>query len=89
MTVANAIKICDFLIEAHIRNSKGIRETVKDWTSGPHDLGITIAEVHEDVAKCILEIKKNIQPNCKHPKKMRDKTADGQFYCMNCNLDLD
>lgn len=89
MTVAKAIKICDYLIEAHLKNSKNLREKVKDWTDPPHKTAILIAEVHEDVAKCILEIKKNIQPNCKHPKKMQDKTADGQLYCMNCNLDLD
>jgi len=33
-------------------------------------------------------VKRELIPNCKHPKKMRDKTTDGQVYCMNCNFDL-
>jgi len=85
--IGEAIEICDHLIEAHLRNSAGMRETVKDWDSGTKDLGILIAEVHEDVAKCIFAIKKNIQPNCKHPKKMRD-TCKGIEYCMECNSDI-
>ena len=89
MTILKAIKICDYLIESHIRNSSGIREKVKDWKEdNTKGLGIAIADCHEDVAKCILEIKKNIQPNCKHPKKMRDGKK-GQRYCMKCNLDFD
>lgn len=88
MTVKKAIKICDYLIEAHVRNSGNIREKVKDWDSNLKGLGIVIAEVHEDVAKCIFAIKKNLIPNCKHPKKMQDMTPGGQRYCMNCNSDL-
>lgn len=89
MTVANAIEICDILIESHLKNSKGIRELAKDWEAdSPKKMAITIAEVHEDVAKCILLIKENIQPNCKHPKKMRDGKK-GERYCMACNMDMD
>lgn len=88
MTVAKAIKICNFLIESHLKNSKRMRELVKDWIDTPKGLAITIAEVHEDVAKCLLLIKNNIEPKCKHPKKMRDGKK-GQRYCMNCNLDMD
>ena len=33
-------------------------------------------------------IRKELVPNCKHPKKMMDRTADGQWYCMNCNYDI-
>ena len=88
MTVKKAIKICDYLIKAHLKNSSNMREKVKDWDSELKGLGIVIAEVHEDVAKCIFAIEKNLQTKCKHPKKMRDK-AGGQVYCMNCNSDLD
>lgn len=89
MTVARAIKICDHLIGYHLKNSKGLRRLVKDWESdSPKKMAITIAEVHEDVAKCILLIKQNIKPICKHPKKMQDGIK-GHRYCMKCNLDLD
>lgn len=33
-------------------------------------------------------LKKEIAPNCKHPKKLRDVDPDGNPYCMGCNLDL-
>ena len=32
-------------------------------------------------------IRKELVPNCKHPKKMHD-TCQGQKYCMTCNMDL-
>ena len=87
--IGEAIKIRDMLMESHLRLSAGIREKTKYWEGeGPKSLAITIAETHEDVAKCLLAIKSRIQPNCKHPKKMRDKCA-GIEYCMNCNMDIE
>lgn len=88
--IKTAIKITDYLMEAHLRNSKGIRDLVKDWASDTKGLGISIASVHEDVAKCLFTIKKLLEekPNCKHPKKMQDTCAD-QLYCMNCNENLE
>lgn len=89
--IKTAIKITDYLIEAHIRNSNGIRDLVKGWNNdGQKSLGISIASVHEDVAKALLVVKKILEekPNCKHPKKMQD-TCKGQKYCMDCNEDLD
>ena len=89
--VRTAIKIIDYLIESHIRNSNGIRDLVRDWgDNGQKNLGISIASVHEDVAKALLVAKKYLEekPNCKHPKKMQD-TCKGKRYCMNCNKDLD
>ncbi len=45
-----------------------------------------------DMDKTILynleKIRSELVPNCKHPQKMRDRTPDGQWYCMSCNLDL-
>lgn len=88
MTVLKAIKICDYLIEAHLINAAGLRERVKTWGHETMGLAITIAEIHEDLAKSLLFIKKQIQPNCNHPKKMQD-VIKGKRYCMNCNMDLD
>lgn len=89
--IKTAISITDGLMHAHLKNSKGIKNLVKDWTTDSKDLGITIAEVHEDVAKCLFVIKKLLEekPKCKHPKKMRDRSPDGQWYCMNCNEDIE
>jgi len=88
MSVKIAIEIIDKLIEGHLRCSKSMREKTKDWTDQPGNLARAIAEVQEDIVKALIVIKKNIQPNCKHPKKMRDGKP-GERYCMNCNLDMD
>jgi hypothetical protein len=89
--IKTAIEITEILMHAHLKNSSGIKNLVKDWTSDSKDLGITIAEVHEDVAKCLFTIKKLLEekPKCKHPKKMKDRSPDGQWYCMNCNEDIE
>ncbi len=88
--IITAVEITEGLMQAHLKNSKGIKNLVKDWTSDTKNLGITIAEVHDDVAKCLFVIKKLLEekPKCKHPKKMRDRSPDGQWYCMNCNEDI-
>jgi len=60
------------------------------WKDSDNTYGVEKALMDSD--KTIIEnlelIRKELVPNCKHPKKMRDKTANGQQYCMNCNLDL-
>ena len=88
MSVKIAIEIIDQLIKGHLKCSKAMRENTKDWSDGPGDLARTIAEVQEDIVKSLIVIKMNIQPKCKHPKKMRDGKP-GKRYCMNCNLDMD
>lgn len=55
--IRKAIKITDALIKAHYKNAKGMEELVKDWTTSSKGLGLEIAAVHRDVAKC-LEILK-------------------------------
>jgi len=55
----------------------------------------TIHMIDELIGKCsettiifnLEQIKKELVPNCTHPKDMNDKCA-GQLYCMSCNLDL-
>ena len=68
--IKKAIKIADYLIEAHIRNAIGMEELVKDWTTGSKGLGLEIAAVHRDVAKCIELIKE-----CLEVKPKRSKIA--------------
>lgn len=66
--IKKAIKIADYLITAHIKNAAGMEELVKDWKTDTAGLGLEIAAVHRDVAKCIDELK-----NCliETPKKRR------------------
>lgn len=66
--IKRAIKIADYLIMAHIKNASGMEELVKNWSSDSKGLGLEIASVHRDVAKCIEELK-----NCliEKPKKRR------------------
>lgn len=89
MTVKNAIKICDSLVEHYTKHTAGIRDKVKDWDpDGVKSLALTFADTIDDIAACILVVKSQIQPKCKHPKKMRDGKK-GQRYCMGCNMDME
>jgi len=63
-----AIKITDELIKAHLKNSKGIRDLVNNWNSDTRGLGLAIASVHEDVAKCLIVIKKFLEEKPKNRK---------------------
>lgn len=36
----------------------------------------------------VEKVLSELVPDCKHPKNMRDRSPDGQWYCMACNLDL-
>ena len=55
--IIKAIKIADHLINAHIKNANGMEELVKNWSEESKGLGLEIASVHRDVAKCIGVIK--------------------------------
>ena len=62
----------------------------KQWKDSGNTYGVE--KILLDSDKRIIEnlefIRKELVPNCKHPKKMRGRTTNGQWYCMNCNLDL-
>jgi len=59
--ITKAIKIADFLIDAHIKHANDMEELVKDWSRGSKDLGLTIASVHREVALCIDMIKELLE----------------------------
>lgn len=87
MTVQKAIKIIDWWLE----HKKTTMETfLEKWKDSDDAYGVEKALMDSD--KTIIQnlelIRKELVPNCKHPKKMRDRTSDGQWYCMNCNLDM-
>jgi len=70
--ITKAIKIADYLIEAHIKNADGIEELVKNWTTDNTNttkgLGLEIASVHRDVASCIEIIKELLEQKPKEKK---------------------
>lgn len=87
MTIQKAIKIIDWWIE----HKKTTMKKFQDKWSNSND-AYEVEKLLLDSDMIAIEnlevIRKELVPNCKHPKKMRDKTSDGQSYCMNCNWDL-
>lgn len=91
MTVKKALKLLDFLIEYETKMHNGMSDPSKSWNIREDSfskLAKTLSDCHKDNIRVLTIIKKELIPHCKHPKKMRDKTADGQRHCMNCNFDL-
>ena len=68
--IPKAIKIANYLIKAHYKNANGMEEMVKDWKTDTKGLGLEIASVHRDVAKCIEQIVEALQPNTPKEKKL-------------------
>ena len=68
--ITTAIKIADGLIDAHIRNATGMEELVKNWNTDTKGLGLEIATVHRDVAKCIGYIKELLESEKPKGKKL-------------------
>jgi len=91
MTVKKAIKIIDFTVKRKLEIREGFIDPTKPWNIGESNISGFSTELgrilNEDV-KILKFIRSQIVPKCKHLKKMRDKTANGDWYCMNCNLDL-
>lgn len=91
MTVKKALEKIDFLIEYEKKMQNAMADPGKSWNIGTpniKDLANTLSDSHRSSVRILDDIKKELVPNCKHPKKMRNRTSDGQWYCMNCNLDL-
>jgi len=91
MTLQKAIKIIDLLIAQEEKLAKGMTDPVKPWNQGNdgiQSLANTIAENMQAEILALAEIKRQIIPKCKHPKKMQDIDGNGNRYCMNCNWDL-
>ncbi|MFQ5439877.1 MAG: hypothetical protein ACE5DL_00280 [Nitrosopumilaceae archaeon] len=87
MTIKKAIKILDWWIN---QKKEAIQELEKDWnfSNDYHGVGKKLLDMDKTIISNLEKIRKELVPNCNHPKKMRDRTANGQVYCMNCNLDL-
>ena len=89
MTVKKVIKILDWWIS---HKNQGMEELKTKWNYQEYDDATGVAKIIFDMDKTILynleKIRSELVPNYKHPKKMRDRTSDSQWYCMNCNFDL-
>jgi len=91
MVSKKAISLLDLLLQGDIKLRDGMRDPSKSWNSEHdafHSLVQTWIGLLDDNVKILEAIQKELHVNCKHPKKMRDTTSDGQEYCMNCNNDI-
>ncbi len=91
MTLQKAIKILDFLIEQQIIYKKDMIDPKKPWNQNfdcLKELAKIMATNAEHDVIILEEIKKQIIPKCKHPKKMQTRDSNRNLYCMNCNWDL-
>lgn len=89
MTFKKAIKILGWWITHKKQSMKKLK---KEWNYGKHDEVTGVAKTIFDMDRITLSNLENVRnelvTDCKHPKKMRDKTVDGKWCCMNCNQDL-
>lgn len=90
MTVKKAINILSWMLDNKTKTVKEFYEPelLRAKYDLCADLYHTLLKVTETDIHNLEALKEQLVPNCRHPKKMRDKTPDGQWYCMNCNLDL-
>jgi len=90
MTVKKAINILSWVLDNKTKTVKEFYEP--ELLRAKYDLSAdlyrTLLKVTETDIHNLEALKEQLVPNCRHPKKMRDKTPDGQWYYMNCNLDL-
>ena len=92
MTVKKALELLNLFVERNKKMAEGFSDPSKSWNRNDEctkGLAHEIADLARQDLKVLELIKKELHVNCKHPKKMRDRTKDGQWYCMNCNMDLD
>ena len=90
MTVKNAIEGLNFLIENKTKVKNEILDPNMMWNKGEPSISKfteALSSLLQRDISSLQKIKNEIEPKCKHPKKMQD-ICDGQRYCMNCNLDL-
>jgi len=91
MTVKKALDILNYFSEKKSELRTGFLDRNKPWNHGDVNL-YSLSEIMADNIKTDLifleAIKKQIEPNCSHPKKSQDMDSNGNRYCMDCNFDL-
>jgi len=91
MTTKNALKIIDHVIQKKSQLKSDFLNLEMPWNQGEGkipEFSQQLAQVMARDVEILTQIKNELQPNCKHPKRLRDKTRDGTLYCMGCNLGL-
>lgn len=89
MTVKKAIQILDWWINHKKETMEKLR---KDWNIADIDKSTGTEKIIFDAEKTEIYnlevIKKELVPDCNHPKEWHDIDGTGQKYCTGCNLDL-
>ncbi len=91
MTLKKAVDIIDFTIKRKLEIREGFIDPTKSWNRGDPNISVISTElgrILSDDVEILKLIRSQVIPKCKHPKKMRNRTANGDEYCMNCNWDL-
>lgn len=88
MTVKKAIQILDWWID---HKQKVMEQLKNEWHYNTFEEATGVAKMifeadKKDLANLEI-IRKELVPDCDHPKEMHD-ICGGQKYCMNCNMDL-
>ena len=90
MTVKKALEIVDWWIDT---KHKIMEHLKNEWHYKTFEEATGVAKMLFDMDKVHLEnlqeIRKELVPNCKHPKEDRDlDPSTRKPYCMACNWDL-
>lgn len=98
MTIRKAIMVLDMLIENKRKTREVMLDPTESWNEGDDAANRMVNQIAKNLQNDVdwlQAVKRQLLPEqhrtkivCKHPKKDHDVTADGQKYCMNCNLDL-
>jgi len=90
MNLLKANEISKFILLESFMEIKQLDKLITEWNE-PEDIdtraAVIIKKIHKLYGGYVFQILKNIQRNCKHPKKMQN-TFEGVMYCKNCNFDL-
>ena len=91
MTQARGIDVCKFGIIDSYRSVIYHQKLIDEWDKPDDDImtrvAVVIRDIHKMYGSMLYTVLKQIEPDCKHPKKMQD-VCNGMKYCMDCNLDL-
>lgn len=87
MTIKKAIKILDWWIT---QKTQGMEKLQKEWvfSNDTHGMGKILLDVDKTLIANLESVRKELIPNCNHPKDMQDVDSNGNRYCMDCNWDL-
>lgn len=87
-----ALGLAKYTIVYGYKHNIYLKKLKKEWNNDSTDLAVRCADMQIEINNLYMvvlaKILKSFTVNCKHPKKYRDRTNDGTWYCMNCNSDL-